>query len=92
MKNIQDPLYSVIRKLTSPTILKEYQALQKWNELVGEKIAAVSEAEKVVSGVLYVKVKDHVWRNELKMLSGRLLEKYKEIMGEEIIKQIKFKQ
>lgn len=91
MKSIQGPLYTVIQKLTSPMVLKEYQALKKWNEIVGEKIASVSEAQKVVSGVLYVKVKDHVWRHELKMLSGRLIEKFKELLGEDIIKEIKFR-
>jgi len=91
MKSIDGPLYKVIQKLTSPTVLKEYQALNKWNQIVGEKIASVSEAKKVISGILYVNVKDHVWRQELKMLSGRLLEKYRELMGEDVIKEIKFK-
>ncbi len=90
MKSIEGPLNTLLKRLTGPRALIEYKAFHKWQDVVGEKIAAVTEPEKIVSGTLYVKVRDHVWRNELMMMSGEFVEKYRAIMGETVVKKIKF--
>lgn len=90
MKSIKGPLNALLTRLTGPRALIEHEAFHKWREVVGEKIAAVTEPEKIVSGVLYVRVRDHVWRNELMMMSGELVERYRSLMGETVVKKIKF--
>jgi predicted nucleic acid-binding Zn ribbon protein len=90
MKSIDGPLKDLLRRLTGPRALKEYEAFQKWQEVVGKKISEISEPVRILSGVLYVKVNDHVWRNELMMMSGDLVDKYQVLMGEKVIKEIKF--
>ena len=90
MKSIDGPLQALLAKLIGSQALIEYKAFYKWQEVVGEKIAAVTEPEKIVSGTMIVKVRDHVWRNELIMMSNEILEKYKTVMGEGIVKKIKF--
>jgi predicted nucleic acid-binding Zn ribbon protein len=90
MKSIKGPLNDLLTKLTGPRARIEHQAFHKWRDVVGEKIAAVTEPEKIVSGVLYVRVQDHVWRNELMMMSEELVEKYRALMGETVVKKIRF--
>ncbi|MGC9512162.1 MAG: DUF721 domain-containing protein [Fidelibacterota bacterium] len=90
MKSIEGPLNALLTRLTGSRALIEHQAFHKWRDVVGEKISAVTEPEKIVSGVLYVRVRDHVWRNELMMMSEELVEKYRTLMGETVVKKIRF--
>ncbi|MCD6234502.1 MAG: DUF721 domain-containing protein [Candidatus Neomarinimicrobiota bacterium] len=90
MKSIEGPLNALLTRLTGPRALIEYKAFRKWRDVVGEKIADVTEPEKIVYGILYVRVRDHVWRNELMMMSEELVEKYRTLMGETIVKKIRF--
>ena len=46
-----------------------------WKEIVGSDLCAHTEPEETKSGVLYVKVTSAVWRRELKLTAGKLVEK-----------------
>ncbi|MEE9553347.1 MAG: DUF721 domain-containing protein [candidate division Zixibacteria bacterium] len=69
--------------------LKKQQAVTGWSEIVGEKIAAQTEALRIDGDTLVVKVHQAVWRQQLQFLKDDLLTKLKkELEGD--IKDIRF--
>lgn len=70
--------------------IKEHQALNEWSEIVGEKVAAVTRANKVVDGILFVKVKNSSWRNELIYMRQEILVKIDQTVGTGVIKELRF--
>ncbi len=83
-----------------PELLKEfgldkkalnYDVITHWSELVGEKIAAVTRAEKLEKGVLSVKVLNSVWRYELTLHSKTILQKIASEYRPGIVTEIRWK-
>ena len=70
--------------------IREYDAVVKWNDVVGEQIARVTEAVKIERGVLVVRVKNGPWRNELTLLKNDVIEKMNASLGEKLVKDIRF--
>lgn len=71
--------------------LKGYQAINCWEEVVGEEIARHSQPIKIQDQTLFLKVKSSVWANELNLKKGELIQKFNLKAGEEIISNILFK-
>ncbi|MFH0991987.1 MAG: DUF721 domain-containing protein [bacterium] len=70
--------------------LQEYDAVIQWEHIVGQNIAAVTTATKIVKGVLYIAVSNSVWRNELVMRKKEIIEKINNHLHEEVVKDIRF--
>ena len=70
--------------------IREYDAVLRWNEVVGERIAHVTEAVKIEKGVLIVRVQNGPWRNELNLLKNDVIEKLNVALGEKLVKEIRF--
>ena len=70
---------------------KRYEALTRWDEIVGEKIAAVTTPERVMHGVLVVKVNSSVWKYELTMRKAEILAKIHEMTKSNDVKDIQWK-
>ena len=70
--------------------IEQNQAVVKWPEIVGERIAEVSEAQKIENGVLYVRVNSPVWRNELTFMKRNLINSVNETLEKNLVKDIKF--
>lgn len=56
------------------TICKEYDVVARWKELMGDRIAEVTECTRVEDGTLYIKVSSAAWRQELVYLKAQLLD------------------
>ena len=69
---------------------KEIAALDLWPEVVGEKIAKVTEAKDVREGRLFVKVENSVWRNELYYLKQEFITELNLRLGQNIVNDIVF--
>jgi predicted nucleic acid-binding Zn ribbon protein len=69
---------------------KEVEALNLWAEIVGEKIAGVTEAREVRDGRMFVKVENSVWRNELYYMKQSIINEINLRMGRSIINDIVF--
>jgi len=80
----------LLRKLGAEKKVKEFEAIAKWPGIVGEQIAEVTEPERVVDGILFVKVKNSVWRNELIYMKRQILAKIAEAIKEKAIKDIRY--
>ncbi len=71
--------------------LRQYEVLDRWPSIVGERIAAAAEAVRIDEGKLFVHVKSAAWRNELIFLKRDLLRKINAAMGQEIVTDIIFR-
>ncbi|HEY5615753.1 MAG TPA: DUF721 domain-containing protein [Bacteroidota bacterium] len=70
--------------------LRQYEAVTRWADIVGQRIAEEAEPQKIEKGVLLVRVRKSVWRNELTMRKSEILTKLNQAIGEAVIKDIKF--
>jgi len=70
--------------------LREYDAVTRWPEIVGEQIARVTEPVRIDRGVLIVRVKNGPWRNELVMRKREILDKTNESLKDARIHDIRF--
>ncbi len=70
--------------------ITEYEAVLRWESVVGEHIGRVAEAIKIVRGVLVVRVKNGVWRNELSLRKREIIGTLNQALGDEVVKDIQF--
>ena len=90
MKQLAQFLQRIVGQLGLEGPLEDQRIVELWPEVVGEKIAEVSEAEAVRDGVLYVRVANAVWRNELSLEKDRILALFRERGNCERLKDIRF--
>ncbi|GJQ20258.1 MAG: hypothetical protein HBSIN02_06130 [Bacteroidia bacterium] len=83
-------LEEFIRSLGLQKKIREYDAVLRWNEAVGERVARVAEAYAIRKGVLFVRVSSGPWRGELQVLKSEIRTKLNQLLGEEIVKDIRF--
>lgn len=70
--------------------LGKQEAVLKWPEIAGSKIAGETVALKVDGDTLVVKVHKAAWRQQLTFLKAELLAKLESRLGEKCIKDIRF--
>lgn len=62
----------------------------EWDDLVGERIAGVTEPVRVSNGVLFVAVRSSAWMMELKMMEREILRRLNEDRETGRIRAIRF--
>ena len=72
-------------------VVKQYDVITQWDELVGAQIARVSHAQRMENGVLYVSVSSAPWRAELTLRRAELLARINTAIGESVVKEIRFR-
>lgn len=87
---LEEALRQLLRNLGYETKIKQHEVINRWEELVGSRIARVTNVERVRDGVLFVKVDNPTWRNELVFMKNRIHKKVEETVGAGIIRDIKF--
>ena len=80
----------LIKELGYEKRLEYQRLLDSWPQVVGERIADVSRAERVQNGVMVVKVDSPVWRNELALEKERILKLLQEKTGSKALVDIRF--
>ena len=70
--------------------LERQRALEIWPEVVGDVIAAHSEAVALERGVLHVRVDGSVWAQELTMLQTQIKAGFARRLGEGAVTEIRF--
>lgn len=60
------------------TACKEQDVARQWPDIVGERVAAVSDCQRTERGVLYVRVDSASWRHELTYMKREILVKVRE--------------
>ena len=71
--------------------LRPHLAKAHWAGVVGPQVAGVTQVEAVKSGVLYVRVKNSVWANELTLLKDDMLRRLNLKLGGRVLTDIHFK-
>jgi len=89
-KPLGEVLDELVGKLGIKKKLLEYEAVLRWEEIVGEKIARATTATKISRGLLFVSVKTSAWRNELTMRKKEIMLKINSTLGQEVVLDIKF--
>lgn len=57
------------------SVCKEYEILNAWPQIVGEKIASVTKCVRADQGKLFIKVVSSSWRQELAFMKSTILMK-----------------
>lgn len=68
----------------------ENLAIAFWDVCVGKEIARHTDPQKVKKGIIFVKVDNDVWRNELLFFKHQIIQKLNEKIGKKVIQEIKF--
>lgn len=89
MNTLGQALKKLLQDLEIESQVYQYQAINFWPHIVGEKIARVTKAEKVERQILFVKVNNDSWRNELFYLKKEIIDKLNAKIGRTIIKDIR---
>jgi predicted nucleic acid-binding Zn ribbon protein len=56
---------------------RELEGMRQWPDLVGEKVASVSECTRVDNGVLFVRIASSSWRHEVSYIKKQILDTIK---------------
>ena len=86
-----DILKGLVDDLGIASKISEYDAVLQWDSLVGEHIAKVAQAERILQGVLVVRVKTSTWRNELNMRKQEMITLLNRSLGVDVVKDIRFR-
>jgi predicted nucleic acid-binding Zn ribbon protein len=68
----------------------EAEVAHKWPEIVGQKLAQVTECTRTEDQILYVHVINSAWRQEITFLKGEILQKIRAQTRCKTIKDIVF--
>jgi len=90
IKGIGEVLGGLFRSLGIDSKLHEYDAVTRWNEIVGEHVAHAAMAESITRGVLVVRVASSAWRNELLFRKSEIIDKLNAAIGKNVVKDIKY--
>ena len=90
-KTIGNAIEELVAQLGIKKKLHEQDAFVVWDEAVGERIAKVATPTRMLRGTLIISVKSGAWRNELNMRKQEILRRINELLGDEIVKDIKFR-
>jgi predicted nucleic acid-binding Zn ribbon protein len=90
MNRLGDVLETALRKLDLADAALEARAVMLWPQVVGPQMARASEAQKVQGGTLVVITRTSAWSQEFSFQKSHILRTYKERLGQEFIKDLRF--
>jgi len=90
-QNLSNVLSKMLKDLGLAETAKKYEAITRWEEIVGEQVAAVTIPERVSHGTLVIKVTSSVWKYELTMRKQEILQKIHQVTGSLEVKDIQWK-
>ena len=71
--------------------LEREKAVVMWEEAVGKSIARRAKAVSLRNDILFVRVQNSVWLQELSLLKESLIEKINALVGKDIVRDIVFR-
>lgn len=89
--SLKEALEQMLKAYGIDSKVKSYSVVVEWAEIVGEKIAKHSTAERMESGKLIVRVHSSAWRQELQFQKLEIIKKINLKYGGEIVKDIIFR-
>jgi len=89
MKTLEQAIKTLIKDLGIETQVLENQVLNVWSIVVGKRISEISKAQKVENKILFVKVLNSSWRNELLYHKSNIIDKLNKKIGKKVVDDIK---
>ena len=89
-KSLDSILKKLMRDIGIDQKIEQSRAIIIWPKIVGKRIAEVSKPEKVVNGILFVRVKSAVWRSEFVFMKYKILNKLEKELGKNVVNDIRF--
>lgn len=89
MKTLAQALGQLLKDLGIENEVLLNQAVHLWPEIVGKRIAKISHAEKIDGNILFVKVQNDSWRNELVFLKKDIIERLNKRIGKKLVEDIR---
>ena len=90
MQHIASAIKRLIKKNGLEQGLNQQKAIDVWGEVVGKKINKNTEPTKVEFGILTVKTKSAVWRQELYLQKENIIKMINKKLNKKTIKDIRF--
>ncbi len=70
--------------------IKEQRLLGAWAEAVGEGVAERTQPMRIEKGVLFLKVTNSVWMQQLQFMKELIIKKLHEITGMDLVRDLRF--
>jgi len=90
MQHIRNAIEKLLRKTGLEKGVAQQNALFVWNEVVGERVAENTTAEKIDHGVLMVRTTTPAWRQELQFQKTTIIKSLNKKLGKKVIKDVRF--
>jgi predicted nucleic acid-binding Zn ribbon protein len=90
-ERLADTLARLLRSSGISDRVKQVSVLERWSELVGPEIAAVTRPLSLAAdGTLFVAAKSHAWMSELTLMEGDLLASVNRVTGDRPIRKMRW--
>jgi predicted nucleic acid-binding Zn ribbon protein len=89
-ERIDKVLVRTLKGLKIDRRIKEETALLNWAKVVGDRIASYANPLRVRDSILFVRVENASWRNELVFLKGKIIKELNQSVKANVIKDIVF--
>ncbi len=89
-EKIGNVILKTLRRMGFAERLQKQSAVMRWKAIVGDTIAAETEALRIEGSTLVVRVHQAAWRQQLTYLKEGLLAKLQAELGEDSIEDIRF--
>ena len=90
MQHIRGTLKKLIKKQGFEKEINQQKAIDLWGEIVGKKINENTEPLEVRFGVLTVKAKNPIWRQELQLQKDNIIKSINKKLIKTTIKDLRF--
>tara|TARA_B100001248_G_scaffold12558_1_gene8241 strand:+ start:20321 stop:20596 length:276 start_codon:yes stop_codon:yes gene_type:complete len=90
MEHISGALKKLIKKEGIENEINQQKAIDLWGDVVGQKIKENTEPLEVQFGILTVKTKNPVWRQELQIQKEDIIKSINKKLVKTMIKDLRF--
>ena len=90
MEHIGGTLKKLIKKEGLENEINQQKAIDLWGDVVGQKIRENTEPVEVQFGVMIIKVKNSVWKQELQFQKNNIIKSLNKKLIKTMIKDLRF--
>ncbi len=90
MQSLKIAINSMLKKFGIDNAIAQNNALNNWDEIVGDTVARNTQPDRVEHGVIIVKVSSPTWRQELYFQKKEIIQKINNTIGKNVIRDIRF--
>jgi predicted nucleic acid-binding Zn ribbon protein len=89
-ERIDRVLVRTLKSLNMDRRIKEETLLLNWSKVVGDRIASKAVPLRIRDSILFVRVENASWRNELVFLKGNFIKQLNQSVKANVLKDIVF--